>query len=119
MKSYIKIIILHLFALLIIPIFLIVNAMGLDMKPDFFPIDVWEEMEDWNQKKDTVSMDRMGTNSQSTEMKIQKIEFVHTNFPFDVLKEISALDGTISKKNKKIKMKKVNPYWLPEELVAR
>lgn len=105
--------------LLITPIFLIVNAMTLDRKSNFFPHDVWQEMEAWNHNKDTVSINNVETNSQSTEMEVQKVGFVHTNFPFDVLKEINALDGTISKKNKTKKMNKVKPYWMPEELVAR
>ncbi len=117
MKSYIKIIILHLFVLLITPLFL--NAMDLDRKSEFFPLDVWEEMEDWNHNKDTVSKKNMETNSQSTEIKMQKVEFVNTNFPFDILKELNALDGTISKKNKTIKMNIVNPYWMPEELIVK
>jgi hypothetical protein len=118
MKSYIKIIILHLVVLMITPIVLIVNAMGFDRKSDIFPLDVWEEMEDWNHNKNTVSTSNIETNSQSIEIKIKRVEFVHTNFPFDVFKEINALDGTNSKNNKTIKMNKVKPYWIPDELIA-
>ena len=88
MKSYIKIIILHLFVLLVTPNFLIVNAMDIDKESDIFPLDVWEEMEDWNRNKDTVSIDIIKNNSQSTEIKLKKEELFDTNFPFDVLKEL-------------------------------
>ena len=107
MKSYIKIIILHLFVLLVTPNFLIVNAMDIDKESDIFPLDVWEEMEDWNRNKDTVSINIIKNNSQPTEIKL------------DVLKEIESLDEAIPKNNNTITVNKVNPYWMPEELIAR
>jgi hypothetical protein len=119
MKSFTRIIILHLSVLIVTLLFLIVNAMGLDRKSDVFPLDVWEEMENWNHNKNSVSASNRETNSRLTEVKIKKVEFVHTHFPFDVLKEINALDGTRLKNNKSIKMNQVKPYWIPDELIAR
>jgi hypothetical protein len=57
------------------------------MAADFFPLDVWEEL--------TASEpDNAATAySEPAQRDMNKVEMAHTNFPFDVQKELNDLGG--------------------------
>lgn len=90
---------------------------------DYFPLDVWEEMESWEQNKVTVDATNVGAYD-STNM----IEDASLNkmFPFDVQGELDKLGGIewVTFENRKVnyinygtlRENKSNPYWMPEEL---
>lgn len=89
---------------------------------DFFPLDIWEELETWELNNGEVYATATETYSAPMSMGSENVEIAHTSFPFDVLKEINDL-GDIDWKDWKAldvkyggtSEKKTNPYWMPEE----
>ena len=81
---------------------------------DFFPLDVWEEMDVWEQKIDT-----------NHGFKVESSKLSNKLFPFNVSEELNNM-GEIQLLNFKNfgqhnikygtkKEDKTNPYWMPEE----
>jgi hypothetical protein len=92
---------------------------------EFFPLDVWEELENWEQNNGRIYVTLTEAYSEPRSMDLEKVEAVHTSFPFDVLKEINDL-GVIDWNDWEAfnvgsggtNQKKTNPYWYPEEYRA-
>jgi len=89
---------------------------------DFFPLDVWEELETWEQNDGELYATATETYSAPMSMDLREVEIVHTSFPFDVLKEINDLGGIDWNDWKAFNVgyshtndKETNPYWYPEE----
>ena len=89
---------------------------------DFFPLDVWEELETWEQNNGEVYATVAEGYGAPVSMDTGKAEIVHTSFPFDVLKEINDLGGIDWKDWGAFDVgygstneKETNPYWYPEE----
>jgi len=85
---------------------------------DFFPLDVWEEMRDWQCKKDVG--DGFGPKADQRPMSPGPAAF-----PWDVREALNALGGDAGPHGTRFSLKIVasrrkgaNPYWLPEELQA-
>ena len=89
---------------------------------DFFPLDVWEELENWEQNSGEGYATVSEAYGAPMSMDLEKDEIVHTSFPFDVLKEINDLGGidwnnwdAFNVGYGSTNEKKTNPYWYPEE----
>jgi hypothetical protein len=89
---------------------------------DFFPLDVWEELEIWEQNNGELYATVTEASGVPMSMDTGKLEIDHTSFPFDVLKEINDLGGidwngweAFNKGYGGTNENKTNPYWYPEE----
>ena len=81
---------------------------------DFFPIDIWEELDAWEQNINTIYGFKVESSKLSSE-----------SFPFDVNEELNNMGGIELLNFKKFgqhkikygnkKEDKTNPYWMPEE----
>ena len=96
---------------------------------DFFPLDVWEELEAWEQTTMAALDPDIAVHNETIPLGVDNAEMVDTSFSFDVWKELNDLGGNDSSalKNWKAfnlnygtaKEDRTNPYWLPEELRNR
>ena len=96
---------------------------------DFFPLDVWEEMDAWEQTTMAALDPDIAVNDQTMPQGLDNAEMVNASFPFDVWEELNDLGGNdwSALKNWKAfnlnygtaKEDRTNPYWLPEELRNR
>lgn len=92
---------------------------------DFFPLDVWEEMANWQTNNAAVNQTDIGVYGQPRSMNWVKPKMIHTSFPFDVM---DALTDLGSKDGHPVNGRYIsldhsrghqtNPYWLPAEYGA-
>ncbi len=89
---------------------------------DYFPIDIWEEMESWESKDGAVYILTNQGIDQLKSKNFHNLDVVHASFPFDVRDALDDLGGTdlhhikaFSESNGTSAGKTMNPYWLPEE----
>ncbi len=93
---------------------------------DFFPLDIWEEMDAWEHTL-TAGLDPdIGVKNQTIPIGIDDAKMIKASFPLDVWEELDDLDyfnwrmmknrnafniqyGTAKEDTK-------NPYWMPEEI---
>lgn len=81
---------------------------------DFFPLDIWEELDFWEQNINTKYVSKVESSELSSEL-----------FPFDVSEELNNMGeieffnlknfGKYNIKYGTKKEDKTNPYWMPEE----
>ena len=93
---------------------------------DFFPLDVWEEIEAWEQTTMAALDPDIAVHNETIPLGVDDAEMVNASFPFDVWKELNDLGSSdwSALKNRKAfnfndgtaKENRTNPYWLPEEL---
>jgi len=92
---------------------------------DYFPLDVWEEMDAWEQTI-TAGLDPdLARHNESMPVSAGDAQTVNASFPFDVWEELNHISGTAwsALKNWKAfelkygtaKKDTTNPYWMPEE----
>ena len=96
---------------------------------DFFPLDVWEEIEAWEQTTMAALDPDIAVHNETIPLGVDDAEMVNASFPFDVWKELNDLGGNdwSALKNWKAfnlnygtaKEDRTNPYWMPEELRNR
>lgn len=96
---------------------------------DFFPLDVWEEMDAWEQTTMAALDPDSAVNDQAMPQGVDNAKMVNASFPFDVWEELNDHGGNdwSALKNWKAfnlnygtaKEDRTNPYWLPEELRNR
>lgn len=91
---------------------------------DFFPLDLWEEMADWQLNKRVAHEADIESYSPPMPVNWGKAGVAHTTFPFDVVEELNALGngdrhdfGCCAASIGSTHRNKTNPYWLPEELI--
>jgi len=96
---------------------------------DFFPLDVWEEIEAWEQTTMAALDPDIAVHNEAKPLAVDDAEMVNASFPFDVWEELNDHGGNdwSALKNWKAfnlnygtaKEDRMNPYWLPEELRNR
>ena len=96
---------------------------------DFFPLDVWEEIEAWEQTTMAALDPDIAVQNEATPFGVDDAEMVNVSFPFDVWEELNDHGGNdwSALKNWKAfnlnygtaKEDRTNPYWMPEELRNR
>ncbi|MDX2453724.1 hypothetical protein [Desulfosarcina sp.] len=96
---------------------------------EFFPLDVWEEIEAWEQTTMAALDPDIAVHNEATPLVVDDAEMVNASFPFDVWEELNDHGGNdwSALKNWKAfnlnygtaKEDRTNPYWLPEELRNR
>jgi hypothetical protein len=89
---------------------------------DFFPLDVWQEMQAWEQANGAEDEKLMPAYRQPIPVDGDTGEGVHLSFPFDVWAALNALGGIDGDNMKAFSVSydspernKTNPYWYPEE----
>ena len=92
---------------------------------DFFPLDVWEEMANWQPNNAAVNPTDIGPYGQAWSRTWDKSKMIHASFPFDVMEALTDLDGNdrqhINGRFTSIDNShghRTNPYWLPAEYGA-
>lgn len=92
---------------------------------DFFPLDVWQEMANWQPNNAAVNQTDIGVYGQPRSRAWDKSKMIHTSFPFDVMDALTDLDGKdrqhINGRFTSIDNShghQMNPYWLPAEYGA-
>ena len=93
---------------------------------DFFPLDVWEEIEFWEQNKVTATVNDVEAYSEPQEAVLTMNSVTSKMFPFDVQAELNELGGvqwatlknwsTYNTNYGTTREDRINPYWIPEEL---
>jgi hypothetical protein len=85
---------------------------------DFFPLDVWEALT-------AMGGSHADAYSEPMPMAMNKVEMAHTNFPFDVQKELNDLGrvdwsvySAYLSKTIASRVDAPNPYWVPDELMS-
>jgi len=96
---------------------------------DFFPLDVWEEIEAWEQTTMAALDPDIAVHNEAKPLAVDDAEMVNASFPFDVWEELNDHGGNdwSALKNWKAfnlnygtaKEDRTNPYWMPEELRNR
>ena len=96
---------------------------------DFFPLDVWEEIEAWEQTTMAALDPDIAVHNEAKPLAVDDAEMVNASFPFDVWEELNDHGGNdwSALKNWKAfnlnygtaKEDRTNPYWMPEELRDR
>lgn len=104
---------------------LLILAMGLFGTPlpvnaaDFMPLDVWEEMADWEQEQPRGGQAAIDEDDKAMTLTLDEVDKVHLSFPFDVAKDLNEMadtEGHAFEEHDRVPMKKaINPYWLPED----
>lgn len=89
---------------------------------DFFPHDIWEELETWEQNNVVAYGTANEAARQVEQMKLNNAGVAQLSFPFDVWAELDDLEVSNGQDVKSFSessaAKKMNPYWLPEEYRA-
>ncbi len=91
---------------------------------DFFPLDLWEEMADWQLPNRVAHEADVEPYSPPMQVNRGNAGVVHTTFPFDVVEELNTL-GNSDRHDFRVyaastgsnHRNTANPYWLPEELI--
>lgn len=109
---------------ILVNIFVLINTVP-SFTSDFLPLDVWEDMANWQQTRVAINETDIEAYGQSSSMNWEKAGIIHTSFPFDVMDELTDLDGKvrhdINGRSTSIDNShghQTNPYWLPAEYGA-
>ena len=92
---------------------------------DFFPLDLWEEMADWQDHNRVAHEADVESYSPPMPVNWGNAGAAHTTFPFDVVEELNALGNSDRHDFREYAAgiggthgNTTNPYWLPEELIT-
>ncbi|BBO71598.1 hypothetical protein DSCA_55280 [Desulfosarcina alkanivorans] len=88
---------------------------------DFFPLDLWEEMTDWQLHTRVTHEADIEAYRQAMTL-IRGADVGHTTFPFDVAAELIAMGDSHRHESREYPASdgsthrnRTSPYWLPEE----